>query len=203
MERIQDRGTILYLSLRLKSKVCFLGDVEVLATTIELTSVVPCCVASFVAGPVEHSDGLYMVLEMPVDIGTRAATVEEIMRGNFQFGWPTTDALVLQVESHDMASINWNTLVVNVDCDRMQEMMCRLHLTTLHRCFYGRNLAHVLPTVRSGLESSLVHLPLYAELMQIYPLTQVRSGDVCAHWNTFEPQTQVAHMSRLGNEAAS
>ena len=75
---------------------------------------------SFAAGHVEHSDGVYMLLEMPVDIGTRALTLQEIMRANFQSAWPSVDALVLQLEPHDGAAMQWRELIVNAggeDCD--------------------------------------------------------------------------------------
>ena len=61
-----------------------------------------------------------MLLEMPVDIGTRALTLQEIMRANFQSAWPSVDALVLQLEPHDGAAMQWRELIVNAggeDCD--------------------------------------------------------------------------------------
>ena len=72
------------------------------------------------AGHILHSDGVYMLSEMPVDIGTRALTVQEIMRMNFQSAWPSMDVLVLQVEAHHGAAMQWKELIVNAggqDCD--------------------------------------------------------------------------------------
>ena len=50
---------------------------------------------------------------MPVDIGTRALTVQEIMRMNFQAAWPSMDAFVLQVEAHHGAAMQWKELIIN------------------------------------------------------------------------------------------
>ena len=64
------------------------------------------------AGHVLHSDGVYMLSEMPMDIGTRALTVQEIMRMNFQAAWPSMDAFVLQVEAHHGAAMQWKELII-------------------------------------------------------------------------------------------
>ena len=68
-----------------------------------------------------------MLLEMPVDIGTRALTLQEIMRANFQSAWPYVDALVLQLEPHDGAVMQWRDLIVNAggeDCDVLCSVFC-------------------------------------------------------------------------------
>ena len=53
-----------------------------------------------------------MLSEMPMDIGTRALTVQEIMRMNFQAAWPSMDAFVLQVEAHHGAAMQWKELII-------------------------------------------------------------------------------------------
>ena len=95
---------------------------------------------SFAAGHAEHSDGVYTLLEMPVDIGTRALTLQEIMRANFQSAWPSVDALVLQLEPRDGAVMHWRDLIVNAggeDCDVLCSVFCFWILLVLCSCFYN------------------------------------------------------------------
>jgi len=49
--------------------------------------------------------------EMPTEADRRAITVEEVMRANFQRGWPNSDVVILQLESRAGASMNWKQLL--------------------------------------------------------------------------------------------
>lgn len=100
------------------------------ATSCVLKWLLCCCGILFlkldvvVTGGVEHGGGLYMMADMPPEVDNRPITVEELMRANFQHGWPDAEVVVLQLESRERASINWRHLVAKYGQQEPDDKKC-------------------------------------------------------------------------------